>query len=269
MDFTAIIGWLLGLAVIVFSILLTQDATTGTAILDAGLLQAFWSLPSLFIVVGGTAAALLAAYPPKTFKIIPQHLRILFFPGVYKPTDYIDLMVDFAKYARVNGILSLEEEAKDVRDKFVRSSVMMVVDAVEPEKVRVLLDTELDNMEDRHHTAMGIYYKGADYAVAFGMIGTLVGLIKVFAELSQPAGMVQDMGLCLVSMLYGVLLANLVFKPMANKLQIRHDEEYLCKSIVRAGVLSIQDGDNPQFIEEKLRKLLPDKMKAPEPEELR
>ncbi|MFT3951826.1 MAG: MotA/TolQ/ExbB proton channel family protein [Oscillospiraceae bacterium] len=259
MDFTAIFGWVLGAVVIVFGIIFTQDASTGAAAIDGGLVHAFLNAPALVIVLGGTCAALLAAYPTKTFKMIPHHLKIVFFPGGYKPADYIALIVEFAKYARVNGILSLEEEAKTVRDKFFRSAIMMVVDAVEPDKVRVMLETELENLETRHRSAAQIYLRGAEYAVAFGLIGTLVGLVKLLTGLDSMETLAPDMGMCLVSMLYGVLLANLVFRPVANKLRIRHDEEFLCKIIVKTGVLSVQDGDNPQFIEDKLKKLLPDK----------
>ena len=140
---------------------------------------------------------------------------------------------------------------------------MLVVDSVEPEKIKAVLENELDYLEDRHAQAQGFYLKMAEYAPAFGMAGTLIGLINLLANMSDADALAANMAVALVTTFYGVILANLIGKPIANKLKKRHEEEMLCKVIIKEGVQSIQDGDNPQFIEEKLMRLLPSTTPAP------
>lgn len=260
MDLMTIIGFIAGTVFMVISILLGEDPDTGKMSLIVGQLKGFFDLPSIMIVIGGTAAALMVSYPLDMFKRIPKTIAITFKSNKLNPRDYVNQIVEFAREARVNGILTLEEKINGVSDKFMRTSLMMVVDSVEPEKVKQLMDTELENMEARHSECMGFYLKGAEYAPAFGMIGTLIGLINLLANLSDQDALATNMAVALVTTFYGCVLANLIFKPMASKLKARNDEEYLIKMIISIGVQSIQDGDNPQFIEEKLLKLLPDYM---------
>jgi chemotaxis protein MotA len=141
----------------------------------------------------------------------------------------------------------------------MKNALMLVIDSVEPEKIKQVLETELDYLEDRHSQAQGFYMKMAEFAPAFGMAGTLIGLINLLANMSDADALAANMAVALVTTFYGVIMANLMGKPVANKLKKRHEEEMLCKVIISEGVQSIQDGDNPQFIEEKLMRLLPSK----------
>lgn len=262
MDLMSVLGWLSGAALVVMSIVVQMpDAEKG---IEFGLnwisLNNFINVPSMIIVIGGTFAALMVSYPIKYFKKIMKHLKIIVFPTHYNPQEYISQIVEFAKEARINGLLALEDKLSDTQDAFLKNSLMLVIDSVEAEKVKTLLETELDYMEERHAQDRAFYARGSAYAPAFGMIGTLIGLINLLQNLTDADAIAPAMSVALVTTFYGSLLSNLVFAPISNKLKVRHDEEYLCKMIVSEGVQAIQAGDNPKFIEEKLTQLLPGKL---------
>lgn len=252
MDLLSILGFILGVGFIIISILLGDGWT-----IVPEQLKGFFDVPSIMIVVGGTFAALMISFPLKSFAKIPKHLRIIFAPKKYNPQQYIEQIVFFAKEARINGLLALEDKLSETKDKFLKNSILLVVDSVEPEKVRALLNKELEYLEERHAQDMSFYYKASEYSPAFGMIGTLIGLVNLLANLEDTATLTANMAVALVTTFYGTIMANLIFKPIASKLKVRHDEEYLCKMIISEGVQAIQDGDNPNFIQEKLTRLLP------------
>ena len=166
-------------------------------------------------------------------------------------------IVDLATEARINGLLSLETKLEETSDTFLKNSMMLVVDAVDPEKVKTLLETELDYLDERHAQDRGFYDKAASYGPAYGMIGTLMGLINLLKQLDDPSAVAPAMAVALVTTFYGSILANMMFLPISNKLKVRHEEEYLCKMIVAEGVQAIQAGNNPKFIQEKLTQLIP------------
>ena len=139
----------------------------------------FWDPQSLAIVLGGAIAAIIASYPFRILKDVPKHILICFKGGKYNIPKLVDQMVDLAMLARQSGLLALEEKAEEIKDPFFKQSVLKIVDANDPDKVRELLEKELDDMAARHDEAAGIYEKGSAYAPAFGMIGTLVGLINM------------------------------------------------------------------------------------------
>lgn len=256
MDFLSFLGLIVGFGCIIISILMGETPDGAFELVPAQL-QGFFDLPSIMIVFGGTIAALMVSFPLKAFAKIPKHLKIIFFPKKYNPQQYIEQIVYLAKEARINGLLALEDKLSETKDKFLKNSILLVVDSIEPEKVRSLLNRELEYLEERHVQDTAFYYKGSEYAPAFGMIGTLIGLINLLANLEDTATLTKNMAVALVTTFYGVILANLIFKPIANKLKARHEEEYLCKMIISEGVQAIQDGDNPNFIQEKLTRLLP------------
>ncbi len=256
MDLLSILGFILGVGFILVSIML-GDAPDGGKMLIPKQLEGFFDLPSIMIVVGGTIAALMISFPLKSFSKIPKHLKIIFAPKKYNPQQYIEQIVFFAKEARINGLLALEDKLSETKDKFLKNSILLVVDSVEPEKVRALLNKELEYLEERHAQDMAFYNKASEYSPAFGMIGTLIGLVNLLANLEDTATLTANMAVALITTFYGTILANLIFKPIASKLKARHDEEYLCKMIISEGVQAIQDGDNPNFIQEKLTRLLP------------
>ncbi len=251
MDIMTLLGYVLGIGFILLSIMLGDDG------INPGNLAQFYDLPSIMIVVGGTIAAIMISFPLKSLGKIPKHFKIMLLPKKYNPQSYIEQIVFFAKEARINGLLALEDKLNSVEDPFLKNSLLLVVDSVEPEKVRALLNNELDYMDDRHAQDLSFYLQAAEYAPAFGMIGTLIGLINLLANLSDSAALASSMAVALITTFYGTILANVIFKPIARKLKERHNEEYLCKMIIAEGVQAIQDGDNPTFIQEKLVRLLP------------
>lgn len=253
MDIMSLIGWVLACGLMVFGIVF--DSGTGKIVMEN--FGNFVDVPSIAITIGGTFAALMVSFPGKTFAKIPKHLKIVLFPKKYDPRKYIDELVEFAKEARVNGLLALEDKLNNTKDEFLKNSLMLVVDSVDPEKVKTLLETELDYFDERHAQAREFYEKGAAFGPAMGMLGTLIGLINMLKKMSDPDALGPSMAVALITTFYGSFLANVLFTPIANKLKVRHDEEYLCKMIISEGVQAIQAGENPRFIEEKLTQLLP------------
>ncbi|MEA5010156.1 MAG: motility protein A [Angelakisella sp.] len=258
----SIFGWISGSVLIFIGIVLNKITTDGVTTYDWVFSNAvnFFDPTSIAIVIGGTLAALMISFPGKFFAKIPKHLKIIFVPTKYNPRAFIDQLVEFAKEARINGLLALEDKLSDTEDTFFKNSLMLVVDSVDPEKIKSLLETELEYLDDRHAQDRAFYDKAAGYAPAFGMIGTLIGLVNLLKDLQDPNNIGPSMAVALITTFYGTILANFVFSPISNKLRIRHEEEYLCKMIISEGVQSIQAGDNPRFIEEKLIQLLPSSM---------
>ena len=259
MDLSTLLGWVIGIALILFSIVLNQDINTGKYSIIMSSLKSFVNIPSIAIVLGGTACALMVSYPLALFKKMPKHFGLLFKDKNTKHDEIIDQIVEFAKEARINGVLALEEKVKEIKDPFMKNALMMVCDSVDPEKVQEMMDNELNYLEERHSQAQGFYLKGSDYAPAFGMVGTLIGLINLLGNLSDSESLAANMSVALITTLYGSLLSNFFFKPIASKLKIRHEAEMLNKTIIMVGVQGILAGDNPNFIQEKLVKLIPAK----------
>lgn len=258
MDIIGIIGVVLGIILIIFGITFDEGSFIFSNIVN------FIHLPSIAVTVGGTIAALMIAFTGSSFKKIFKHLIICLKPPKYNPIAYIDQLTEFSKEARVNGLLALEDKIHDVEDPFLKNGLMLVVDSVEPEKVKMLMEMELDYLEERHSNDRSFYDRGAAMAPAFGMIGTLMGLVNMLKALGGGAGVEQigsGMAIALLTTFYGSLMANLFFMPMSNKLAIRHADEMLCKNIICTGVYAIQAGENPRFVKEKLTLMLPQKLR--------
>ncbi|MEG0115617.1 MAG: MotA/TolQ/ExbB proton channel family protein [Hydrogenoanaerobacterium sp.] len=268
LDVMTILGWVIGIGLIIFGIVFSMPpkqngtpeenakAMAEYKAVDLGKILSFIDYPSVAITIGGTCAALMVAFPISSFGKIGKHLKIAILPTKYDSQSYIDQIVMFAKEARMKGLLSLEDKLNETEDAFLKSSLMLVVDSVEPEKVHDLLEVELDHMDERHANDRAFYDKGGAFAPGFGMIGTLIGLINMLGKLDDPSTLGPNMAVALLTTLYGSMLANLFFSPISNKLKTRHDEEFLCKVLICEGVEAIQAGENPKFIEEKLQKLV-------------
>ena len=243
MDITTLLGIILGFLVIIKGI--------GTESLGN-----FMDMDSVFITVGGTLCAVLASFPLGQLGKVGSHMKILILGNKYKPETAINKLVELAQLARKNGLLALEEQAGEIKDPFFKRGVLLVVDAMDADKVRSMLEEEIDAMDQRHDAGAAIYEKAAVFAPAFGMIGTLVGLIKMLNEMNLEAGASASLGLsmatALVTTFYGCILANLLFMPIAKKLRIRNDDEIIYRQIIVEGVVGIQCGDNPKSLKEKL-----------------
>ncbi|MGV8146353.1 MAG: motility protein A [Alkaliphilus sp.] len=249
MDIGSIAGIIVGLLFITLGIM------------DGGNLASFINIPSLQIVVGGTFAATFIAFPMKKVFESAKIAGKVFGTPKEDPTIVLTKIIELANTARKEGLLALEEKAQGIDDKFLNKGVMLIVDGTDPELVRNLLETELVFIEERHSDGRGLFDTLGMLAPAFGMVGTLIGLINMLAKLDDPSTVGPSMAVALITTLYGSLMANLIFIPIATKLKLRSREEILIKEIIVEGLLSIQAGENPRIIEEKLKAFLPPKIR--------
>ena len=228
--------------------------------IEIGNLWNFFDAASIFIVIGCTFAIVVASFPPSTLGSIPKHFGVILNTGKFDPMKYIEQLVDLAQTARKNGLLALEGKANEQSDPFFKQAIMLIVDANDPDKVRAILENDIECMSGRHEDAAGLYDKASAVAPAFGMVGTLVGLINMLRTMDPTSGggdLGGSMSTALVTTLYGCILAHMIFGPIGNNLRIRDGEEVLCKQIIVEGIMSIQSGENPKALREKLLTYIP------------
>ena len=222
-----------------------------------GVLGDYINWPSIFIVFGGVIASTIVSYPMDQLKNLGKLMGNAF---KAKNVDFqadIENIVRIANIARREGILALEETVKDMNDPFMQKGIMLIIDGSDPELVKSVLETELVFVRERHGSGQAILLQMSAYSPAFGMIGTLVGLINMLKRLNDPSTLGPSMAVALVTTFYGVVLANLLFTPFAKKLAAQSADECLRKEMILEGILSIQDGENPRIIREKLNAFLP------------
>ena len=222
-----------------------------------GNLWNFFDAASIFITIGCTFTVVVASFPASMLKDIPKHFKIMLDAKKNNPMQYIDQLVELAQIARKNGLLSLEEKANEQTDPFFKQAIMLIVDANDQDKVHAILQNDIDCMSARHEDAAGMYDKASSVAPAFGMVGTLVGLINMLKSMNlEGDGGAGDlgtsMGTALITTLYGCILAHVIFGPIASNLRARDSEEVLCKMIIVEGVMAIQAGENPKSLRERL-----------------
>ena len=169
----------------------------------------------------------------------------------------IPTLVDFAGRARRDGILALEAAAKEVPDQFLGKGIQLAVDGLEPRAIAEVLEKEIEYIEERHGLGATTFMTMGTIAPSMGLIGTLVGLVQMLQNLSDPDSIGPSMAVALLTTFYGAILANMVFLPIAGKLQVRHKEELLGKQLMLEGILSISSGDNPRTLEQKLQSFIP------------
>ncbi|WP_294359488.1 MotA/TolQ/ExbB proton channel family protein [uncultured Clostridium sp.] len=228
-------------------------------ILSGGTLASFIDVGSLAITVGGTFAAIFIAYPLSEVKKIPTFIALAMKEDVISKVDIIEMFSDFSKKARREGLLSLEDSMADVKDTFLKKGMQMVIDGVEPENIKDILELEIQKIEDRHRIGSSMFNKLATFAPGFGMIGTLIGLINMLVKLDDPSTISSGMATALITTLYGSLIANVLFLPIANKLNHKTEIEIEAKELMIEGILAVQSGVNPRIIEETLITYLPPK----------
>ncbi|MFC1606764.1 motility protein A [Candidatus Latescibacterota bacterium] len=255
MDLATIIGLTACIGFIIFGIL------------DGGSLMLFINIPSAMIVIGGTIGATLINYPLKEILGVTKVVRNAFLHKEETPHEIIDTLVSFAETARREGILSLEQQASSLDDDFLKNGINLAVDGTEPEYIKDIMETELVYLEERHKLGAGIFDAMALYAPAFGMIGTLIGLINMLAKMDDPSTIGASMSIALITTLYGSMVANMVCTPIAGKLKNRSATEVLMKQLSIEGIMAIQSGDNPRIVEGKLKAFLAPSMRGPSTEE--
>lgn len=244
MDITTLIGIAAGFACVVVSILIN------------GALSSFIDPASIFIVFGGVISATMASFPFKRIKSLIKAIKNAFKKETTDINSDVEALISMANTARREGILALEGSADEVEDPFLKKGIMLIVDGSDPELIKGIMETELDFIKERHAENRTILDAMAAYSPAFGMIGTLIGLINMLKNLSDMSALGPSMAVALVTTFYGTMLANLVFTPLSKKLKAVGSQEYLRKELVLEGLLSIQDGENPRIIREKLNAFL-------------
>jgi chemotaxis protein MotA len=260
MDMATLAGLAVGIGCLAFGIMI-RGVSTETA-------GAFLSLSSALIVLGGTGAALLIAAPMRSVLRAPAvALRTLVRrrPGAVGARALVEELVRYAEVARREGILALEGAADSARDPFLARGLGLAVDGADPDQIRDILSGEMDAVAERHAAGRRVFEILARYAPAWGLIGTLIGLILMLAGITAPEELTGGMSLALVTTFYGALLANFLFGPIAEKLRERSDEELVHKRIIMQGIVAIQSGDNPRVVRQRLRSHLPPRLSGASP----
>ena len=247
MDIASLIGIIAGLVLMVFGMVYGKGF---------GVLSGFLDAPSALITFGGSFMAILTSYTLSDFLAGFKTFTLIFKTSPMNVSEIIQKIIDLSNVARKEGLLSLEEAASEIDDDFLKKGILLVVDGTDPELVRAIMETELASVEGRHKDKIGFWEAIASMGPAWGMIGTLIGLINMLRDLSDFASIGPNRAVALVTTLYGAVLANWLCNPIAAKLKAKNAEEMMVKEIEVEGLLSIQAGENPRVIEEKLKSFL-------------
>lgn len=247
MDIASLVGLLFCLAMFLLGVVTSGGITS---------LPSYWDLPSIAITIGGSFASVLAGMSFKNFINGIKSFGMILRVPQDNTTEMIQNIINLSNVARKEGLLSLEEAAGDLDDEFLKKGILLIVDGTDPELVRAIMETELVSMDSRHKATIGFWESVAGMGPAWGMIGTLLGLIAMLNKLSDPSAIGPQMSVALVTTLYGSLIANWLCAPIAGKLSVNNDMEVVNRQITIEGLLSIQAGENPRVIEEKLKSFL-------------
>ena len=248
MDITTIVGLVVALALVAVVMLL-----------DGGSPAELFAAPqAILLTMGGAIIATITSIPLKELSNIPKWFMVAFMnTNKIEPTGAIEALTRMADKARREGLLALEEESKKLDDEFLKKGVMLVVDGVDPAQVRAILEIDIHHMQERHH-AGGINFFTAcgGYGPTLGIIGTVMGLISVLQELDNPGELGKKIAVAFLATLWGILSANLIWLPLAGKLNVKNDEEVAYRHLLLEGILALQAGENPRIVKDKLNAFL-------------
>ena len=243
-DILTIVGAVLGGGLVLFGIMLGSEV------------GAFMNAPGLMITVGGSAGAMLVNFQLEQVKQVIRILKQVVFEKVQDVGSLRQQFVDLAQKARREGLLALEDDLEVIEDPFMRNGLQMVIDGFEPDSIRDIMETEIHTLEQRHQLGQNLFRTWGTLTPAFGMIGTLIGLVQMLGQLDDPEAIGPGMAVALLTTFYGILLANLLFNPIAGKLAIRSDAEVVRKEAIIDALLALQAGVNPRILQEKLKAYL-------------
>ena len=245
MDIASIIGFLVALALVAFAIVSSADLGT------------FIDIPSMVLVLGGAIAATLMCFPLGVMLKIVNVVKKFVLTKPSNPAEHVSTLVRLAEVARRDGILSLENHLSDGQyDEFMVRGLRMAIDGQDPAVIQTAMEQEVETLVGRHATGKALFDTLGKYAPAFGMLGTIIGLIVMLKNMDDPAALGPGMALALITTFYGSLFSNVVFLPIADKLNLRNEEEIGTKLLIVRGVMSIQSGDNPRIVQQKLMAFL-------------
>ncbi|KMY55081.1 flagellar motor protein MotP [Bacillus sp. FJAT-27231] len=241
------IGILLGITLLAFAVLTSGGLSSFTS---------FIHLPSILIVLGGLTAGLLINFPLSEIKHLFTVAKQAFREEELDLEALIQRFVELSEKARREGLLTLEKELEKEENPFLRKGMLLAIDGIEQDMLVDIMNAEILALEERHRKKRSMLEKAGDYAPAWGMIGTLIGLVLMLKNLDDPTSLGPNMAVALITTLYGSLLANLVFLPMAAKLELRTEKEIFFREIIIEGVVGVQSGQNPKILQEKLQAFL-------------
>jgi chemotaxis protein MotA len=253
MDIASAAGVVIAIALILVSI-----------VLGGGSFGAFIDPASVMVVIGGCIAATLISYPLKNFLAVFGVTTKVFLYKIHSTGEIIAQLVSLAETARRDGLLALEGRIDEIEHPFIVLGIQMAVDGARPEIMEDILRTEMDAVATRHRDGKGLMDCMGRFAPAFGMIGTLMGLIIMLGDMSDPSKIGQGMAVALLTTLYGAIASNVVFLPFAEKLGFTNKQELLAMEIIIRGIMAIQSGENPRIIEQKLTTFIPPKQRVTE-----
>lgn len=250
MDLASIIGVLLALFMMAVSV-----------VMGGGSFASFWDTASVLMVFGGTLGAVLVCFSLRHVMMLPKVMRKIFFNKPINQRELVDTMVQLSEVARREGLLALESRLADIQNPFIRLGVQMAVDGTRPEVIEDVLKTDIEAVAMRHREGKGMVDQIGRFGPAFGMIGTLLGLIIMLGNMSDPSKIGSGMAVALITTLYGAVLSNALFLPFSEKLAAITKNEMIGREIILRGVMAIQSGENPRVIEQKLSTFLPPGMR--------
>lgn len=252
MDIASVVGVLAAFGLILVSILIAPGSS----------LTAFIDVPSFLVVCGGALAACLISFPLKSVLAMPMTVKVVFLNKAVDYAGLIQQIVSLAETARRDGLLALENRIGEIDNSFIISGLQMAVDGTRPDAIEDIMRTEMDAVATRHKDAKGVSDQMGRFAPAFGMIGTLLGLIIMLGNMSDPSSIGSGMAVALLTTLYGAIVSNALFLPFSEKLAFLNKQELLGMEIIIRGIMAIQSGENPRVIEQKLRTFLPPAVRA-------
>jgi chemotaxis protein MotA len=241
MDITSIVGFILAWALVI-----------GSIMIGSAPFSAFIDIPSVLVVFGGAAAAAMMAFPLKSVLTLPMVMKKVFLNKEDKLLEIIQQLVSLAEVARRDGLLALESKLIEVKNPVVRTGIQMAVDGSDAETIESVMRTEMEAVNRRHKDGKAILDQLGRFAPAFGMIGTLLGLIMMLADMSDPSNIGKGMAVALITTLYGAIVANIMCQPFAEKLGLLSKRELCAMELVVRGVLAIQSGESPRALEQRL-----------------
>lgn len=240
MDKTSVVGTVLGLVLVAAGI-------------GFGSLKSFIHLDSMFIVFGGSLSALLVAYKMERFKAVLNGIKMVYqLPKEYNFMKLISNILTLSEAARKEGLLALESRIAGIDEPFLARLMQLVIDSVEPNLINEVIETEIASTSQRHADIKDALDFLASITPAFGMIGTIIGLVNLLKDLSDPSTIGPNMSIALITTFYGTIVANLFIMPFAKKLEERAAAEDMYNEIIGRGVILIASGTNPRIVQEKL-----------------
>jgi len=228
-----------------------------SAMMDGTMPTAFLNMEALLIILGGTGGVTLASVGMPAMKRIPSLYKLAFSAEPPAMRERLDMLVSLADQARRDGLLALDAQLGEIEDVFTRNALQLVVDGTDPEMVHAIMEADVDGMAARHSSAAAPFEKAGGFAPTMGIIGTVMGLVHVLQNLSAPSTLGPSISTAFLATLMGVGAANVIFLPIANRLKAISAEEVELRMMTLEGILSIQAGDNPRLVAEKLSSYLP------------